>query len=100
MAMTDYSEFILAGAREPDRRWTRCGPDAGQVAKLRDGDFDESLLEANINNYKLYQLCQLEKATAHADWFVQSFINGSNWADEVTALDRMAKLTKQDCGLC
>ena len=28
--------------------------------------------------------------------FVESFINGSDWADEVTALDRMSKLTKED----
>ena len=25
-----------------------------------------------------------------------SFINGTNWEDEVTAIDRMAKLTKED----
>lgn len=28
--------------------------------------------------------------------FVNSFINGTNWADEVTAIDRLAKLTKED----
>ena len=67
-----------------------------EVKKLRDGDFDESMLEANINNFKLYQLYQLQSNAGRADWFVQSFVNGSNWADEVTALDRMSKLTKQD----
>lgn len=67
-----------------------------EVKKLRDGDFDEKMLEANINNFKLYQLYQLESNAGRADWFVQSFVNGSNWADEVTMLDRMSKLTKQD----
>ncbi len=68
----------------------------GEVKKLRDGDFDEKMLEANINNFKLYQLYQLGSNAGRADWFVQSFVNGSNWADEVTSLDRMSKLTKQD----
>ena len=68
----------------------------GEVKKLREGDFDEKMLEANINNFKLYQLYQLGSNAGRADWFVQSFVNGSNWADEVTSLDRMSKLTKQD----
>ena len=28
--------------------------------------------------------------------FVESFVNGTDWADEVTALERMSKLTKAD----
>ena len=39
---------------------------------------------------------QLENNDARADMFVQSFVNGSDWADEVTALNRMSKLTKND----
>ena len=68
----------------------------GELKKLRDGDFDEKMLEANINNFKLYQMQQLENNDARADMFVQSFVNGSDWADEVTALDRMSRLTKND----
>ena len=67
-----------------------------EVKKLRDGDFDEKMMEANINNFKLYQLYQTGSNAGRADWFVQSFVNGSNWADEVTSLDRMSKLTKED----
>ena len=67
-----------------------------EIKKLRNGDFDEKILQANINNFKLQQLRQLEDNDGRADWFVQSFVNGSNWADEVTALDRMSKLTKAE----
>ena len=67
-----------------------------EVKKLREGDFDEKMMEANINNFKLYQLYQTGSNAGRADWFVQSFVNGSNWADEVTALDRMSKLTKEE----
>ena len=97
MAMSDYSAFMMAGRPKAGQTLDEVKDLLlGELKKLRDGDFDESLLEANINNFKLYQLHQLESNDARADWFVQSFINGSNWADEVTALDRMAKLTKQD----
>lgn len=97
MAMSDYSAFMMAGRPKAGQTLDEVKDLLlGELKKLRDGDFDESLLEANINNFKLYQLHQLESNGARADWFVQSFINGSNWADEVTALDRMAKLTKQD----
>ena len=68
----------------------------GELKKLRDGDFDEALLEANINNFKLYQQQQLEENNARADMFVDAFVNGSDWADEVTKIDRLSKLTKED----
>ena len=97
MSMSDYSAFMMAGRPKAGQTLDEVKDLLlGELKKLREGDFDESLLEANINNFKLYQLYQLESNDARADWFVQSFINGSNWADEVTALDRMAKLTKQD----
>ncbi len=67
-----------------------------EVKKLRNGDFDEKMLQANINNFKLYQLQQMESNEGRADMFVNSFINRTNWADDVTAIDRLAKLTKTD----
>ena len=93
----DYSTFLVGGS-----------PKAGQsleevrdlllaeVAKLRAGDFDEKLIEASINNFKLYQMKAYEDNASRADMYVQSFISGTDWADEVAQLDRMAKITKQD----
>lgn len=95
--MADYSALMLQGL-----------PKQGQtlddvknlllveIQKLRSGDFDDKMLQANINNFKLYQLQQLESNEGRADAFVNSFVNGIDWADEVTAIDRMAKLTKDD----
>ena len=93
----DYSTFIVGG-----------NPKAGQsleevrdllldeVAKLRSGDFDEELIQASINNFKLYRMKELESNNSRADLYVQSFIAGTNWADEVAQLERMSKITKQD----
>ena len=54
------------------------------------------MLQANINNFKKYQIQQLEYNSIRADMFVQSFVNGTDWADDATALERMSKLTKAD----
>ena len=68
----------------------------GEVARLRQGDFDESLLIGTINNMKLNQMRQLESNSERADMYVQSFINGTEWADEVALLDNLGKITKED----
>lgn len=95
--MSDYS-FLLMQARPKQGQTLDEIKDLllGEVKKLRAGDFDEKMLQANINNFKLYQLQQLESNGGRADWFVSSFINGTDWADEVTGIDRMSKLTKGD----
>ncbi len=66
-----------------------------EVAKLRSGDFDEELLTASINNFKALMMQQMDSNQGRADMYVQSFINGTDWKDEVEMLDRMEKITKE-----
>ena len=66
-----------------------------EVEKLKAGDFDEGLLEATINNYKRYMQMVLEDNESRANMFVQSFSNGTSWAEEVAIIDRLSKVTKQ-----
>ena len=67
-----------------------------EIAKIRNGEFDESLMTGTINNLRWSMMRQLEYNSNRADMFVQSYINGTDWADEVAALDKMSKITKQD----
>ena len=67
-----------------------------EVAKLRSGDFEEAVMEGTINNLKLGQMYQMEDNSNRADMYVQSFINGTEWADEVAWIDNLSKVTKQD----
>lgn len=97
LTMSDYSVFLMQGRPKAGQTLDEVKELLlGEVKKLRDGNFDEKILQANLNNFKLYQLQQLESNEGRADWFVQSFVNGSDWADEVTMLDRLSALTKQD----
>lgn len=67
-----------------------------EIAKLRNGEFDEALLTGTLNNMKLRQMRMLESNSDRADMLVQSFINGTDWADEVAWIDNLSKVTKQD----
>lgn len=67
-----------------------------EIAKLRNGEFDEAVIEGTINNLKLAQMYQMEDNSSRADMYVQSFINGTDWADEVAWIDNLSKVTKQD----
>ena len=68
----------------------------GEIEKLRKGDFDASLMEGTINNLRLSQMKQLEQNYNRADMFVNSFINGTDWADDVAAIEKMSKITRED----
>ena len=67
-----------------------------EVDKLRKGEFDEAVMEGTINNLKMGMMMQLEANSSRADMYVQSFISGTDWADEVAWLDNLSKITKQD----
>lgn len=95
--MSDYSFFIMQ-ARPKGGQTLDEVKDLllEQIEKLKAGDFDEQMLEATINNFKLMEMRQLEYNSVRADMFVEAFINGIDWKDEVTSLDRMSKITKAD----
>lgn len=66
-----------------------------EVEKLRKGEWDEALLEASINNYKAQMMQYLDSNEGRADMFVDTFVNGEEWADVVGLLDRLSKITKE-----
>ena len=68
----------------------------GEIEKLRNGEFDEALLNSIVANYRKGEMSQLENNFARAYKMEAAFINGLDWADVATELDRAAKLTKED----
>jgi len=69
-----------------------------QIAKLKAGDFDESLIKSIVANYKLTQLQAQEDNVNRANEIVDQFIKnrGLNWDKNVAQLDEMAKVTKKE----
>ncbi|MDD4847803.1 MAG: insulinase family protein [Bacteroidales bacterium] len=96
-ALADYGIFYMGGT-----------PKSGQtleevkallleeMAKLRNGDFDEGLIAATVANYKLGKQQQFDNNNGRAYAFINSFINEIDWKDVVNELDNMSKITKAD----
>ena len=67
-----------------------------EVAKLRNGDFPEELVEAAKANYKLGEMQSLVYNRSRANQFVDAFINRMPWKTAVGRMDRISKITKAD----
>lgn len=94
---TDHSCFILT-ARPKQGQSLQEVQDLllEQIAKLKNGEFDESMISSVVNNYKRYRMQNMQENSFRADMFVTSFIYEIPWANMVAELDNMAKVTKED----
>ncbi len=66
-----------------------------EIAKLKNGEFEEWMLQAAINELKLNTLKMLE-TNNRAHLFVAAFTNGRDWADQLSYYDELEKITKKD----
>lgn len=97
MVLADYSALVLGGMPKQGQTLEQVRDLLlAEIDKLGKGEFDDKMLQANINNFKLEQLQTLESNEGRADLFVNCFINGLEWADEVGRIERMSKLTRED----
>ncbi len=95
MAMQDHSLFVLMGVPREGQTLDEVRQLLlGEVEKLKAGDFSDDLLPSVINNLKLQYYNSLESNRARASMFVDAFINGTPWQQQVQALDRISGITK------
>lgn len=93
----DYGEMLLMGYPKEGQSLEEVrNLMLAEVAKLRAGDFDERLVQAAYANYKLSRMQALTSNRSRAMMFVDCFIAGRDWKDDVARLDRMSEITKQD----
>ncbi|WP_246269649.1 M16 family metallopeptidase [Chitinophaga oryzae] len=96
--MKDYSILILSGRAKLGQTLDEVKALLlDQLAILKKGDFDTSLLKAIVNNAKLNRLERLESNNNRATELMEEFIisRSQNWADEVAYIDDMQTVTKQ-----
>ena len=95
--MADYTPFVLYGypiegqSLDQVRRLL-----LEEIEKLKKGDFDDEIIPAVINNEKLSYFRRIQDNNSRAGMHVDAFINGIDWKDAATYLDRISKITKQD----
>ncbi len=95
--MSDYST-LYASATPKEGQTLEQARDLmlAEVEKLRKGEFNETLLEAIINNKKRDLMALTENNRRMAMQFFGSFIHGKEWKDVVGEIDRLSRITKQD----
>jgi predicted Zn-dependent peptidase len=67
-----------------------------EMAKLRAGQFDESLVKAVVNNYFKDIQSGMEDNNSRASLIVDAFVNGETWEDAVKDFERINTITKAD----
>lgn len=95
-ALSDYTAFIfMAYPKEGQTLEEARDLILAEVAKLRNGEFDENLLAAITANKKYEQQHLLENNRGRVSMMVDAFVDGNTWADAVSFYDRMAAITKE-----
>ena len=93
----DYGTFFLsARPKEGQSLEEARNLVLAEVAKLRAGDFDEKLIKASVNNYKMNMMKEFDNYSERASFYVNNFIANADLKESLHQTDRMAKLTKQD----
>ncbi len=93
----DYGMFLVMGRPKQGQTLEQLKDlSLEELAKLRDGDFDESLISATINNIKLAKMQSLESNSSRAQMYVDAFINGVDWKDAAHEIERYESVTKDD----
>lgn len=67
-----------------------------QVELLKKGEFDESLLQAAINNMEASEMRQLQSNRARANAMAHAFENNIDWYYASQELESYKKITKED----
>lgn len=95
--MADYSIFQMYGTPKEGQTLEEVRDLLlGQLEMVKKGEFEDWLLEAVINNFRLNQYYQRQEYQYAAYILLNSFINEVDWNDQVNKIDFQSKLTKQD----
>lgn len=67
-----------------------------QIELLKAGQFPDWILEAAINNLKLQEMQMAESNNSRARLMMNAFIYNIPWEKQVSFIDQLSKITKQD----
>ena len=95
--LKDYSLFIFQGTPNEGQTLEEVRDLLlAELEKIKRGNWDEKLRHGIVLNTKLEQLKALDNNRARVSNMVDSYINGTPWAQQVQQVDRLAHLTKAD----
>ena len=93
----DYSVLTMTASPRDGQTLEECEQlMLAQIEKLRKGEFDDWLINAVVNDYKLSRTRSFETNSGRASAFVSAFIRGIEWGSYVNRYNSMEKITKQE----
>ena len=96
-ALNDYAAFMLGGRPTQGQSLGQLRDLLlGQLDLLKEGQFDESLIEASINQLKLQIMKQAESNNSRASQMAYAFVQHQDWGDVCNEINELAKITKKD----
>ena len=97
LILNDYSAHVLGGqAREGQKLEEVRDLLLSQIELIKQGKFDDWLLKAIINDYKITKMREFENNKDRADAFVSAFISGMSWKEYISHIDLLEKVTKKE----
>lgn len=94
---TDYGVHVFAGSPKEGQSLEDVEELLlSQIALIKKGEFDASLLLAVVNDMEIQQMRQYESNRGRTGGYIEAFITGQNWVDYVQKIDKMRRLTKED----
>ncbi|MBS1647338.1 MAG: insulinase family protein [Bacteroidetes bacterium] len=66
-----------------------------QIQNIKEGKFDETLMQASITNQKYNLTKSLEQNAARASEIMNAFTSNETWEHHIGLIDRLSKITKQ-----
>ena len=95
--LNDYGCFIFGGQSLEGQSLTQVQDlFDGQIALVKQGQFDEWLLEAAINNRKLSIMKRAESNDSRASQMAYAYVGHRNWGDVCNEINELSKITKKD----
>ncbi|MBQ3580296.1 MAG: insulinase family protein [Bacteroidales bacterium] len=95
--LNDYGAFMFGG--QPMQGQTLEQVQAlfdEQIALVKQGKFDDWMLEAAINNMKLAIMKRAESNNSRASQMAYAFVEHRNWGDVCNELNELSKITKKE----
>ncbi|WP_196892671.1 M16 family metallopeptidase [Aureivirga marina] len=96
-SLNDYGFHVINGAPKSGQTLEEVKDLLlAQIELVKQGKFDDWLLEAVINDLELSKTKSYENNTAVATAYYNAFIHNQDWADVVSFNEELRKITKQD----
>jgi predicted Zn-dependent peptidase len=97
LSLNDYSAFVLGGKPLQGQKLEDVkNLLLGQIDSIKHGKFDDWLLKAVINDYKISKMREYESNRARADAFVDAFVSYWPWENYVQEIDELENITKNE----